>query len=598
MYKEAVFLVAFLLLSNVQHIFSNVFADEDKPNLVVIYTDEHSYRTIGAYRQLLSNEQAFIWGDGVKVDTPHLDSLADDGAIFTNFYVAAPLCTPSRATFLTGLYPYHTGAHLNHLRMHGNVTTWAEVLRRRNYHTGFVGKFHLNGAAKPGWKEQDRKFGFKNTLYQYNRGHWKFFEKPDQQFGEPSEYEWTDESAAKFSGTMEENYATDFLFDRGIEIIDDALERGKRFAVMLSIPDPHAPNTVRPPYDTMYDHFDFKVPKTAWSALHKKPALPGWSSTPIQAEPDNADDVIKELEESEKRQVYFRNIFGMVKLIDDNVGKMLNYLKEKGLEENTIVVFSSDHGDMLEEHGKHNKGKPYDTAAGVPFLIRYPAKIKPGKIIETAYSSIDFAPTILNLMGVTNYDVDFQGIDGSDEIMSDDLNSLNPDQIRFITDSKEAKWAAAVNNRYKLVLSIDVPWFIDRKRDADELINFFTDSSYTKVINDMKELLYDTMKPNGFTLMETTSFYYDQPSCSDQKDQLEAFEYRVCSDLKEPQFVVGCHHRRISDNCPVACDACECEDSVGYLSWGSVLKTCDELVQHCNNKRVRLFCPMTCESCV
>ena len=79
--------------------------DLDKPNLVIIYTDEHNLRTIGAYRDILQKDQAFVWGDGVKLPTPHLDALAENGAIYSNFYTVAPLCTPSRASFFTGLYP-------------------------------------------------------------------------------------------------------------------------------------------------------------------------------------------------------------------------------------------------------------------------------------------------------------------------------------------------------------------------------------------------------------------------------------------------------------------------------------------------------------
>lgn len=117
--------------------------DNDKPNLVVVYTDEHNYRTIGAYRELLSKEHAELWGDGVVVETPHLDRLAHEGAIFTSMYTVAPLCTPSRASFMTGLYPKATGAWLNHNAMDPDMTTWAEILKqKKGYHTGMYYVLH------------------------------------------------------------------------------------------------------------------------------------------------------------------------------------------------------------------------------------------------------------------------------------------------------------------------------------------------------------------------------------------------------------------------------------------------------------------------
>ena len=149
--------------------------DERNTNVVVIYTDEHSFRTIGAYRKLLSHDQAFIWGDGIKVHTPHIDALANEGVLFNNFYTVAPLCTPSRASLFSGLYPKKTGAWKNHSPMNGNIMTFADVMKeKRNMATGYFGKWHLDGEKKPLWKTNEgRDFGFNFNKYRWNRGHWK-----------------------------------------------------------------------------------------------------------------------------------------------------------------------------------------------------------------------------------------------------------------------------------------------------------------------------------------------------------------------------------------------------------------------------------------
>ena len=139
----------------------------DKPNLIIIMTDEHNLRTLGCYRDTMENSQSFVWGEGVKVDTPHIDSLARDGALFTNFNTVAPLCTPSRASFMTGMYPATTGVIGNHDKMNKNAVTFAEILREKeDYYTGYIGKWHLNGDPKPGFNDKKRSFGFIDTKYQ------------------------------------------------------------------------------------------------------------------------------------------------------------------------------------------------------------------------------------------------------------------------------------------------------------------------------------------------------------------------------------------------------------------------------------------------
>jgi len=118
------------------------------PNLLVIHTDEHNFRTLGCYRELLSEEQALMWGDAV-VTTPHVDWLAEHGALCTSFYATTPVCSPSRGAFVSGWYPRNTPVVTNNIPMDDRVVTFAEVLRRAGYATGYAGKWHLDGTGKP-----------------------------------------------------------------------------------------------------------------------------------------------------------------------------------------------------------------------------------------------------------------------------------------------------------------------------------------------------------------------------------------------------------------------------------------------------------------
>ena len=203
----------------------------------MILTDEHSVRTLGCYREFMRSqnqpEQANVWGEGIEVETPHIDRLAAEGALFSNFYTVAPLCTPSRASFMSGLYPQNAGdTGENHGEMDEHITTFAKVLRRhRDYYTGYFGKWHLNGEEKPGWGSNVRKFGFEDNKYQWNRGHWKYLDKVN---GTMTEYEF--DAREQFEGKEDKHFTTDFLFDRGIDFMKRAKTRNQPFAYVLSIP--------------------------------------------------------------------------------------------------------------------------------------------------------------------------------------------------------------------------------------------------------------------------------------------------------------------------------------------------------------------------
>jgi len=568
----------------------------DKPNLIVIMTDEHNLRTLGCYRDRMNKAQSFVWGNGVKVETPNIDSLAADGAIFTNFNSVAPLCTPSRASFLTGLYPAFTGANHNHQPLDSTAITFAKVLQKEEgYATGYIGKWHLNGDEKPGFEHETRTFGFGDTKYQFNRGHWKFFED-DKTNGNVRAYDYND--AKKVASNLEEAYATDFLFGKALKFISKRIDVNRHFALMLSIPDPHGPNDVRPPYDTMFNSMKFSLPATGVAAYKKSPANPGWAN--FNVDHTIADKEITMLENDEKWQTNLRNYFGMVKLIDDKIGELLLFLKNRGLEENTILVFTSDHGDLMGEHARFNKNKPYKTSAGVPFLIRYPKRIKKGKIVRTAYSSPDFAPTILSLMGIDYSDMNFQGIDGSDELLDKRKTNIR-EQVRFITDSKQAKWAAAVDREYKLVISAGSPYLFDLKKDPDELYNFHDDEKYKDIVGTLEVALFIAMREYKFSVADRQVLLIDRPVCSDTKDQLSSFPNRVCSDLLEKRHQSKCNIDEVSRMCPSACGTC-CKDTRGEIRYEGDIITCSDVKgkkdKYCQKGGISKFCPVTCSECI
>lgn len=444
----------------------------ERPNLLIIQTDEHNFRTLGCYRDLMSEDQAFVWGKGVKVDTPNLDRIGKEGAICTSFYASSPVCTPSRASFVTGLYPVATGSPQNDLPMHDGLQTFATVLKDEGYATSYVGKWHLDGDAKPGFGPA-RQFGFSDNRYMMNRGHWKGLAHDKN--GKPIVIGLIpDQEKATFriATAGPENFTTDFLTSRAIEILDR--DKNEPFCMVLSIPDPHGPNGVRPPYDTMFDHVHFENPRTMNVTAD---SMPKWARRGIV---DKLD------------QNNMQDYFGMVKCIDDNVGRVLNFLEDKGLDQNTIVVFTSDHGDLMGEHRRHNKSVPYTTSARVPFLIRWPKRIRAGKVVNTSYNTTDFSQTILSMMGAPLIK-DAHGINDAQAFLSPD-QEVNSSRITYIT-ATSSSWTAAITDRYKYVISAqDMPWLFDLQRDPDELINFATDPDYAAIVSSMEQELVRQMK--------------------------------------------------------------------------------------------------------
>ena len=445
-----------------------------KPNLIIIHTDEHNFRTISAYQKLLPEAQAFVWGKGNNSKTPNIDKLADEGAIATSYYCASPVCTPSRASLITGLHPQATGAPKNGLHISEDVPTFATILRDQGYATSYVGKWHLDGEEKYTFGIK-YKAGFDDNRYMMRGGHAPYFHIKNGKFN------GINQNKAAQLPKEEIIHATDYFTDKTLEILER--DKSKPFAIMLSIPDPHTPDYAKPPYNTMYKDLIIEAPKTMepkYTAIK-----PSWAR-------DQKNNEAEGRKSYAKTKNALKQYFGMVSHIDDSVGRILQFLEDNNLTENTIVVFTSDHGDMFFEHNRVNKGVPYEASARIPFLIRYPKKIPSGKVINTAYTNVDFTPTILSLMNVKTA-AKFQGLDTSDDY-TNAKKVVNSDRITYFAKSG-GWWVSAVNDRYKLVIDKkEKPYLFDLQKDPDELINFYYDKEYAAIAKMMQAELFKQMK--------------------------------------------------------------------------------------------------------
>jgi len=423
----------------------------DRPNLLVIHTDEHHFNTLGCY-------------GGTKLTTPNIDWLSKSGVTCTSFYATTPVCSPSRASLVSGQYPQNTPVTTNNIPLSDNVITFAEQLRRKGYATGYAGKWHLDGGGKPQW-EPARDFGFEDNRYMFNRGHWKKLEITEE--GPRVAARSGSKPSYSVDGADEETFTTDFLTDRAIEFIEENADRP--FCYMVSLPDPHGPNSVRAPYDTMFADVEVEVPKTALKTPEQTPA---WGR------PEGKTQTVARL------QPLLAKYYGMVKCIDDNVGRLIETLKEQELLDNTIIVFTADHGDLCGEHGRHNKGVPYEGSAKIPMIVYYPEKIEAGTEVGEALSCVDFLPTVLSLMDVKPH-AKTEGRDAS-MLLTGKVGDWH--DIAFMRGT--GGWLAAVTDRYKLVYALsDEPWLFDMEEDPDELENRFEDPDYADVVRQLTEEL-------------------------------------------------------------------------------------------------------------
>ena len=313
----------------------------ERPNLLILYPDQWRADALGCA------------GDPV-VRTPHLDRLAREGLRCTHAFVANPVCTPSRASFMTGRYPHTTGVTHNEAPLPDGEVCFAELLVAAGYRTGYIGKWHLDGAARPGFVPPERRHGWQYWAA-FNRGH-RYYD------------------GVYFRDTPEAlpapGFEPDHQTDLAIGFLEEAASRREQpFCLLVSWGPPHTP--LEPP------------------ERHRATYAPAAMPLPASVPPEVADRARQE------RAGYY----GLCSALDDDVGRLLAALDRLDLAEDTLVLFTSDHGDSLGEHGLFRKTVPYDEATQVPCLWRWPGQIPAGATTDALCHSVDIAPTLLALCG-------------------------------------------------------------------------------------------------------------------------------------------------------------------------------------------------------
>jgi len=344
-------------------ISASAFAAE-RPNIIFIFSDDHAEQAISAY--------------GSKVNkTPHIDRLATGGARFTNSFVTNSICTPSRATLLTGQYSHLNGVPVFN-RFDGSRDNVAKHLRAGGYHTGMIGKWHLGSDPT----------GFDRWIVLPGQGKY-----------------WNPDFLVPGKKLKIKGHCTDITGDLGVEWLETR-PADKPFFLMLHQKAPHRKWQPDERNMALFKDKTFPEPETLFDDYSTRPAALPENKQTIARDLDKWD--LKEtppegLEGRElikwKYQRYMQDYLACVQGVDDNVGKVLDYLEKSGLAENTIVIYSADNGWYLGEFGLYDKRFMYEPGLRVPLLAKGPG-IKAGITPAEFVANIDLAPTFLDLAGL------------------------------------------------------------------------------------------------------------------------------------------------------------------------------------------------------
>ncbi len=385
-------------------------------NIIHIMTDDHSYQTISAYGHPISR----------LAPTPNLDRLAAEGMLFRKAFVENSLSTPSRACLMTGLYSHQNGQRQLGKGIDSTKVFFSEILQQHGYQTAVVGKWHMQCEPKG--------FDFYHVL-------WDQGEYYNPEFKSP---------ASNGQYIKEEGYATTLTTDHAIRFLEER-DQDKPFCLLVHHKAPHRNWMPEPKYLHLYEDVDFPLPETFYDdyatrcdaartqemriendmtliydlkvdelketeAYKNEWNIRSWNNslnrmTPAQHEawmaaysPRNQAFIDQNLKGDDllkwKYQRYLKDYLRCIKTIDDEVGRLIAYLEKEGLMENTVIVYTSDQGFYMGEHGWFDKRFMYEESFRTPLIVRLPEKIKGGSVCDALVQNIDYAPTYLALAGI------------------------------------------------------------------------------------------------------------------------------------------------------------------------------------------------------
>jgi arylsulfatase A-like enzyme len=420
---------------------------EKKPNVIYLLADQWRASATG-------------YAGDPNVKTPHLDALAAEGINFANAVSVSPVCTPHRAALMTGRYPTSTGMFMNDLYLPDDEVCMAEIFRDEGYATGYIGKWHLDGHGRSTYIPVKRRQGF---------DFWRAAEC-DHNYPKSHYYAGTSDEKLEWEGYdafAQTDEAERFIRDRG--------QADAPFLLMVSYGTPHFPHGTAPKeYQALY------------------------STDTIKLAPNVPDHLAKKSREE------LVGYYGHCTALDECVGRLIKTLEETGLADNTILVFTSDHGEMMGAQGirPNQKQRPWDESIRVPFLLRYPEKYgRTGRVIKTPINTPDILPTLLSMSGAAVPD----SVEGKS--MEAHISGTNLDMDRaalvmsvspFAGGVKAKEFRGIRTSRYSYIKDLSGPWLLyDNEADPFQMENLIDRPAHAALQKSLEEKLQEKLREIG-----------------------------------------------------------------------------------------------------
>ncbi len=481
--------------------------NEKRPNIIFIMSDDHAYQAISAY-------------DNKLIETPNIDRIAKMGMLFTNASVTNSICAPSRATILTGKHSHMNGKIDNHFPFDTTNVTFPQIMQKSGYQTAMFGKLHFGNSPK----------GFDQFKILPDQGN---YYNPD--------------FITKYDGNIKvEGYVTDIITDMTLDWLEEERNPDQPFMLMYLHKAPHRSwlmaerhmeeftNKTFPEPSTLFDDYSGRTPAAAEAEMNILKHM-GWSGdnkvfpevmdelgiaeigvdkrrfvnevgrfTPSQKENfmesySKVNDRFRKdypsMTEKDKMkwkyQRYMQDYLGSIQAVDENVGRLLDYLEANDMMENTIIVYTSDQGFYLGEHGWFDKRFVYDQSFKTPLLVAWPGRLNPGGKSDAMVQNLDFAQTFLDAAGIEAPE-DMQG-ESMIPLLTGEPEKWTRDAVyyhyyEYPAEHMVNRHYAIVTKEYKLIhyYFVEDQWeLIDRKKDPQELTNVYNDPAYAEIKQDL-----------------------------------------------------------------------------------------------------------------
>ena len=476
---------------------------DQRPNIIFILSDDHSRAAISAYGGI----------NAKLAPTPNIDKIAEDGALFNNTICTNSISGPSRACLITGKYSTTNGFYQNEggIVFDESQPTTPKILKEGGYTTALFGKWHLYTTPS----------GF---------DHFMIHDNPGQQ----GTY-WNPLYNTNGVKAVQKGYSTNLTTDAALNWLEAERDTLKPFCVMLHYKAPHRPWEPDTKYLDLFDDVEFPYPATFDDTYEGREQTLGQNMATIENHISRGDvkmpvppsfdkkhqskwlwyggsgdnqywtpDPLMSKEEVKKWkfQIYLKNYLRCVKSVDDNVGRVIEYLKENGLYENTIIIYMGDQGFFLGEHGLYDKRWMYEESIQMPCLVSYPKGVKAGTVIDNLTANIDIAPTLLDYAKI-KIPSDMQGatlrplLEQQKNVDKKWRKSVYYQYFEYPKWHRVQPHYGVRTDRFKLIhfyYNVDLWELYDLENDPNEMVNQINNPQYSSIVTELKDELVKLQK--------------------------------------------------------------------------------------------------------